>query len=378
MVRWARRMGSENEGPGIVQIAPTTVEWRGRELLYFGGSDYFRLSWNRGIRGVIRRAVDTLGPNVAASRTTTGNHPLYAGLERDLARMFRFPSAVLTSSGYLAPLVAVQGLAGSIGQVHRARTAHGCLRDAADLLGVSATDFDSVDDLQKQLGRPRKPGTPLVMTNGLSPLDGSLAPVSELLSVLPEEGWLLVDDAHGVGTLGRKGRGALEVQGVRDPRVLLTGTLSKAFGCYGGFVLGSKTFRDRVVEQGRCFQGNTPPPLPWVAGARAALRLLEERGTGWRRTLATRIQQAREVFPDSDPRRHAIGPTLVLVPQDPRATRRIGRRLQAAGIYPSWIRYSQGPADRFFRFALSSAHTTGEVSRLREAVMDCLPWCRVG
>lgn len=369
-------MGSENEGPEIVQIAPTTVEWRGRELLYFGGSDYFRLSWNRGIRGVIRRAVDTLGPNVAASRATTGNHPLYAGLERDLARMFRFPSAVLTSSGYLAPLVACQGLAGSVGHVHLSRTAHGCLRDAADLLGVPTTDFDSVDDLRKQLGRSRKSAPPLVMTTGLSPLDGSLAPVSELLSVLPGKGWLLVDDAHGVGTLGREGRGVLEVQGVRDPRVLLTGTLSKAFGCYGGFVLGSKTFRDRVVEQGRCFQGNTPPPLPWVAGARAALRLLQERGEGWRRTLATRIQKVRAVFPESDPRRHAIGPSFILVPRDPRATRRIGRRLQAAGIHPSWIRYSQGPADRFFRFAVSSAHTAEEVSRLGEVVEECLPWCR--
>ncbi len=370
-------MGSENEGPEIVQIAPTTVEWRGRELTYFGGSDYFRLSWNREVRRAIRRAVDTLGPNVAASRTTTGNHPLYAGLERDLARMFRFPSAVLTSSGYLAPLVAVQGLSGLVGHVYLARTAHGCLRDAADLLGVPTTDFDSVDDLRKQLGRSRKPLAPLVMTNGLSPLEGSLAPVSELLSVLPWEGWLLVDDAHGVGTLGREGRGVLEVQGVRDPRVLLTGTLSKALGCYGGFVLGSKTFRDRVVEQGRCFQGNTPPPLPWVAGARAALRLLQERGEGWRRTLATRIQKVRAVFPESDPRRHAIGPTFILVPRDPRATRRIGRRLQAAGIHPSWIRYSQGPADRFFRFAVSSAHTAEEVSLLGEVVGECLPWCRV-
>ena len=370
-------MGSEGEGPEIVQIAPTTVVWRGRELTYFGGSDYFRLSWNRDVRGAIRRAVDLLGPNVAASRTTTGNHPLYAALERDLARMFGFPSAVLTSSGYLAPLVAVQGIAGSVGHVYLARTAHGCLRDAADLLGVARTEFNGVEDLRKQIGRPGRPSASLVMTNGLSPIDGSLAPVSEILSLLPVEGRLLVDDAHGVGTLGRNGRGVLGVQEVRDPRVLLAGTLSKAFGSYGGFVLGSKTFRDRVVGQGCRFQGNTPPPLPWVAGARASVRLLRERGEGWRRSLASRIRELRSVFPESDPRRHAIGPTFVLVPLDPQAMRRIGRGLQAAGIFPSWIRYAQGPADRFFRFALSSGHTAEQVSRLRETVGACLPWCRM-
>lgn len=371
-------MGSEGEGPEIVQIDPTTVVWRGRQLTYFGGSDYFRLAWNRQIRGVIRRAVDSLGPNVSAGRTTTGNHPHYAALERDLSRMFRFPSALLTSSGYLAPLVAVQGLADRVGHVHLARTAHGCLRDAADLLGVGRTEFESVDDLRRQLGRSGNGPAPLVMTNGLSPLDGSVAPVSELLSLLPGEGWLLVDDAHGVGTLGRGGRGVLEVQGVRDPRVLLTGTLSKAFGCYGGFVLGSKPVRDRAVGRGRVFQGNTPPPLPWVAGARASVRLLQERGEVWRRTLASRIRKVREAFPESDPRRHAIGPTFILVPRDPRAIRRVDRRLQAAGIFPSWIRYAQGPADRFFRFAVSSGHTAEQMSGLAEAVVECLPWCRPG
>ena len=370
-------MASNGEGPELVQIDPTTVAWRGRELTYFGGSDYFRLSWNRQVRRSIRQAVDTHGPNVAASRTTTGNHPLYAELERDLARAFGFPAALLTSSGYLAPLVAGRGFAGEVRHVYLSRTAHGCLRDAADLLGLPRTEFVSPEDLRRLLRRSGRQRSPLVMTNGLSPLEGSLAPVLDLLAVLPESGRLLVDDAHGVGTLGRRGRGILEVQGIRDPRVVLTGTLSKAFGCYGGFVLGSKAIRDRMVSDGRCFQGNTPPPLPWVAGARTALRLVQERGEAWRSVLASRIQQVRAVFPESDPRRHATGPTFVLLPNDSGATRRIDRRLQAAGIYPSWIRYAQGPAERFFRFALSSAHTGEQVSRLRDAVGDSLAWCRV-
>jgi len=365
------RMGSNWEAPEVVQIDPTTVESRGRPLTYFGGCDYFRLSWNGEVRSAIRRGLALHGPNVAASRATTGNHPLYAAFERDLARAFGFPAAILTSSGYLAPLVAVQGFRGAVDHVFLAATAHGCLRDAADLLGVPQTGFDSVDALRARLADLPTSGRPLVLTNGLSPLDGTMSPVRELLAVLPERGRLLVDDAHGVGTLGNRGRGTLEALGVRDPRVVLTGTFSKAFGCYGGFVLGSKAFRDVAVSN-RLFQGNTPPPLPWVEGARTALSLIRERGGDWRRDLRERIQRVREVFPEGDPRRTASGPTFVLVPKEGRAQARMERRLRKEGLFPSWVRYAQGPADRFFRFALSSAHPWEAVDRLRGAVADCL------
>lgn len=374
MVRSTDRMGSNWEAPEVVQVDPTTVESRGRPLAYFGGCDYFRLSWNGEVRAAVRRGLALHGPNVAASRATTGNHPLYAAFERDLARAFGFPAAILTASGYLAPLLAAQGFRGAVDRVFLATTAHGCLRDAADLLGVPQMGFDSVEALRDRLADLPTTGRPLVLTNGLSPLDGTMSPVADLLGVLPERGRLLVDDAHGVGTLGNRGRGTLEALGVRDPRVVLTGTFSKAFGCCGGFVLGPKTFRDVTVSS-RLFQGGTPPPLPWMEGARTALSLIQERGEVWRGDLRERIQRVRAVFPEGDPRRDASGPTFVLVPKDGRAQSRMERRLRKEGLFPSWVRYAQGPADRFFRFALSSAHPWEAVDRLRGAVADCLADC---
>ncbi|MBN9691287.1 MAG: pyridoxal phosphate-dependent aminotransferase family protein [Verrucomicrobia bacterium] len=356
----------------LVQVDPTTVEFQGRRLVYFGGSDYLRLGWHPEVRRAVQRGLRRWGLNVAAGRTTTGNHPVYGELERILAQAFRFPAAVLTSAGYLAPLVAAQGLAGQVTQVFLADTAHGCLRDAARLLSVPIREFGgrSGATLRLELGSLPPGARPLVMVNGLSPLDGTLSPVKELLAELPESGWLLVDDAHGVGTLGGRGGGVLELAGVRDPRVILTGTLSKALGAYGGFVLGSRALRNAIVDGSRVFQGNTPLPPPWALAAVRSLELLEVHGAAWRAQLDKSIRYVREAFKPTDPRRVAVGPAFTLSPKQPREVARLTRRFLEVGIYPSRIRYAQGPADQFFRFAISRRHRRGELYRLRAVVAE--------
>ena len=198
-----------------------------------------------------------------------------------------------------------------------------------------------------------------------------MAPLAEALTRLPVEGLLLVDDAHGGGTLGRHGRGVVEVQGLREERILQTGTLSKALGSYGGFVLGPRWLRERILSQSQIFQGNTPLPPPWAAGALVALKLLSKQGGAWRAKLNERIQFVRAAFAATHPDRSlAPGPAFTLAPRDSRVTDRLGRRLLAAGIYPARIRYAQGPSDRFYRFAISSAHTWEQLTRLRDLVAE--------
>src|SRR5688572_17632636 len=98
--------------PGLAQVDPTHVRYRGKKYLYFGGCDYYRLTWHPALRRAVHRALDEGGWNVAASRTTTGNHPLYAALEGALADFFGSAAAVLAPTGYVANLLAAQALAG--------------------------------------------------------------------------------------------------------------------------------------------------------------------------------------------------------------------------------------------------------------------------
>lgn len=368
-------MPESREPPPLTQISPVTVEYRGRPLVYFGGSDYFRLAWHPRVRAAVARSARRDGHNVAASRLTTGNHPLHLELERELARFLGFPSAVLVPGGYLAPMVAVQALASQYSHVILDASAHGCLRDAAAISGLPVITFSRTDSgALTRATRSRARGfRPLILTDGLSPFDGSITPLREYLTALPDSALLLVDDAHGAGTLGVRGRGSLEHLGISDPRVLLTVTLSKALGAYGGAVLGPAWLREQVVRESRLYGGSTPLPPPLAAAGLAALELLGSFGPALRAKLRQNTRLVRERLADAGLAvRELPGPVFSFAPVGAECQTRLRRGLLAAGIYPNFIRYASGPADRYFRFAISTAHTKRQLITLADTLAKFL------
>ena len=366
-------MPASLEPPPLRQFSPTEVEFRGRRLTYFGGSDYFRLSWHGQVRAAVAQAAAEEGHDVAASRMTTGNHPLYAELERSLARFFGFPAALITASGYSAPLTAAQAMSGLVTHAIVDERAHSCLKDAARLLGVATVFFPhhGVAGLKQALQTCGKQAKPLVLTDGLSPLEGTAPPLAEYLAVLPPDGWLLLDDAHGVGTLGRRGRGVIDGLARRDPRVLLTLTMSKALGTYGGAVLGPKWLRERALTQSGMHSGSTPLPPPLAAGALASLELLRAGGTEWRTRLQANARGVKESFCANRPDWLARpGPTFSVALRDVQRQKHFRGKLLSSGIYPTLIRYRNGPADAFFRFAISSEHSVAQLAALGNVLAE--------
>jgi len=359
------------EPPVLTQVSPTEIEFRGRRLLYFGGSDYFRFSWRPRIRAAGAGAVRELGYSVGSSRMVTGNHPIYLDLERALVRFFGFPVAVLTAGGYLGPLVAAQGLAGRVTHVLVDEKCHGCLKDAATLAGAKTIPFHH-EDAQALTHAVRGCGRGAriaVFTDGLAAHEGSLAPLADYLAVLPGSGWLVVDDAHGTGTLGQHGRGSLEFLGLRDPRVIVTTTLSKALGCYGGVVLGPAWLRDCILRQSRIYGSSTAPPMAVAAATLVALSLLRQEGTKLRQQLRENTRYVKQAFLKRRPEcLDHPGPMFAVSPRQAQSQERLRQMLLAAGIYPTLIRYSSGPAARFFRFAVSTAHSKSQLATLRNVL----------
>lgn len=360
------------EPPALVQVSPTHVEFRNRQLLYFGGSDYFRLSWHPRVRATVTRSVREIGLSVASSRMVTGNHPVYLRLEGELAKFFRFPSAVLVSGGYSGPLVAAQALEGLVTHVLVDARAHGCLKDAAAILGVHPVSFQHDDPgaLGAAIRRCGRQSRVAVFTEGLSAHEGTIAPLREYLELLPANGVLLVDDAHGTGILGTRGRGSLEHLGLRDSRIILATTLSKALGCYGGAVLGPRWLRERVLRQSRIYGSSTALPLPLAAAGIVALDLIDQDGAALRARLRENTRIVKEAFRASHPDwLNRPGPMFAVAPAAVAAQESLRRRLLRAGIYPALIRYASGPADRFFRFAISTAHTHAQLVELRDLLL---------
>lgn len=355
----------------LQQIERTYVRQGRRKLVYFGGCDYFRLSSHPRVLRALHEGAEKYGLNVAASRTTTGNHALFGKLESELAKFFGVERAALLSNGYATNLAFTQTFAGEFTHALLDERAHGSLRDAAALLGCPVRTFRHRDapDFVRVLKRVGPRARPLVMTDGMFSHDGSLALLKEYLAVLPRGARLLVDDTHGAGTLGPRGRGTPEMCGVRDDRLVQTITLSKAFGVYGGAVLGPACVIEAVQERSRLFIGNTPPPLPLVNAALASVKVLRT-DRSLRARLIANVAATKTALRTSGwraPMLENSSPIIAVVPNSAERATRLSRALLRAGIFPSFISYAGGTP--YFRFAISSEHTPAQLDTLAQTLI---------
>ena len=342
----------------LTRVGHIHVQYRGRKLIYFGGCDYYRLAAGSRLKKVVMRTLQKDGLNVAASRVTTGNHTIYERLEAALRVFFKVDESLVTSTGYTANLVIAQALAGEFSHVVIDERAHASLKDAAQLFNCPIIEYKHRDPFHAAQGIARcgQFARIALLTDGVFAQDGSIAPVPELIRVLPSDGLLLLDDAHGAGVLGRNGRGTIEHFGIRDKRVVRSITLSKAFGAFGGAVLANKQICRRIVSRSRLFAGSTPPPLPLAKAAFCALANVRA-DTSLRARMKRNTKLLGRDFPI----------TAVLPRTDAEAVR-LKRDLLKAGIFPCLIHYPGGPCSAYFRFAISSEHTPAQIERLLDVI----------
>jgi len=357
--------------PAPRQIRRTYVLHRGRTVSYFGGCDYFRLSSHPQVLKALTTGLKQFGLSVSSSRLTTGNHPVYEQLEKSLARFFGAESATLASTGYAPNLMAAQALAGRFSHALIDERAHGSLADAAQLLDCPVLKFKHRDAgdlarLLRRLGNVR----PLVLTDGMFAHDGSVAPLKKYLAVLPAGAMVLVDDAHGAGVLGKNGRGTPEHEGVSSRQIIQTITLSKAFGVYGGAVLGPAELKARIIEASRLFIGSTPLPLPLASAAMKSMAVLKS-GRPFRARLFRNAGYVRgKLRAGGFAIEETPGPIISVVPAGVKEANHLKQRLLAGAIYPPFVRYPGGPEDGHFRFVISSEHSQKQLDALANALLS--------
>jgi len=356
----------------LQQLDRTYVRYRGRKLSYFAGCDYFRLASHPHVIAALKTGVDRYGLNVAASRLTSGNHRLYDQLEQALAAFFHADTAILVPTGSASNLVTAQALAGNFSHALIDEQSHPSLVDAARFLECPILRFKHRDpDEAAAAVRRCGPGAKLILlTDGMFSRDGTAAPLKEYQALLPKDAWIMVDDAHGAGVLGQSGRGTLEHSGTSRTRIIQGMTLSKAFGTFGGAILGSRALRRRVFERSGLFIGSTPLPLPIANAALESMRILKND-----KRLRTRLRS------NSDHVKSALqgagfsfadkpGPIVTLSSLPAREFPALKRALLGANIYPSFIRYPGGPPTGYFRFMISSEHSRQQLDRLIDVLVS--------
>jgi 7-keto-8-aminopelargonate synthetase-like enzyme len=225
------------------------------------------------------------------------------------------------------------------------------------------------DDLARRVRRLDAPTRPILLTDGMFAHDGGVSPQRAYRRVLPRNGWMLVDDAHGAGILGKTGQGSVELEGVDRRQLVQTITLSKAFGVYGGAILSPRSVREKILARSRLFIGNTPLPLPLASAAMAALNIVKGdhrlRSRLERNAADTkeRLRRSGLSLPNNP------GPIVSVVPKNNRDAAALNRRLLTAGILPPLINYPGAPKGGFFRFVISSEHTKEQLDVLVETLI---------
>lgn len=356
----------------IERKSATRAVIAGRDVVAFAGCDYLGLAHHSAVLAALQRGLPELGLSASASRETTGNHVAHEELEARLARFLGAEAALLVPDGYLSNLVAVQSLGPRFPRALVDRNAHASVLDALAAARVDATPYEHADATAAAHEIDRRAGEWLaVLTDGVYPAHGTLAPLAELAAALPRrQGVLLVDDCHGFGVLGAHGRGTCEHFGVADARIVITGTLSKAAGACGGFVAGSAELVAAMRET-RAFVGSTPIAPALARAGVVAIDVLEH-DADRRARLRANIDRVRHGLRAQDlPAHDQPIPVFALKLEPPERMERVFRSLLEHGFLLPFVRYLDVHGGHL-RLAVSSEHTADDIAALLACLARCL------
>jgi len=346
-------------------------------LLDFGSNDYLDLATSIALKSAASEAIQKHGVGARASALVSGMHPEYQTLCRTISQFEGAGDALLFPTGYMANVGVITALVGQGDVVFCDRLNHASLVDGCRLSHAQFRVYPhcDLDILERELNKVTDARRKLIVTDGLFSMDGDLAPLPELWELSQMHNtMLLVDEAHATGVFGEHGRGSVEHFQLEDKPIIRVGTLSKAIGCLGGFVAGSRELIDYLRNISRTQIYATGLPATLCAAASAAFDQVQSNPEARQRLLAnanlcrTELERARINFAHG-----SCGPIVPVILSDAGLAVSVSQKLQEAGFFVPAIRPPTVPAGTSrLRITLSTAHTNEDihslVSHLREVL----------
>lgn len=369
LFRELRRIDSP-QGPHI-QIG-------GKSFLNFSSNDYLGLASHPALAEAAIKCTETFGTGAGASRLICGSLAPFHELEEQLAAFKKTTAALTFSTGYAAATGAITALMGRDDVIILDKLVHASIVDAAKLSGAKLRVFDhnNLNDLEKILAwadekSRQKPDAlhTLLITESIFSMDGDAAPLREIVALKEKYGaWLMVDEAHATGIIGQGGRGLADKLGVGNQIEIQFGTLGKALGASGGYICGSQSLIDYLVNRARSFIFSTAPVPAAAAAASAGIQLAQSaEGETRRKDLFSRLDEL-----NSKLKVHPPGVQSAIVPLiygDEKKAVSIAGDLRKQNIFVPAIRYptvARGAAR--LRVTLTAAHTADDVAKLCAAL----------
>ncbi len=342
------------------------VKIDGRPVILMASNNYLGLASHPKLKQAAISATERYGVGTGASRLISGTLTPHTELETALARFKQTEAALVFGSGYLANLGLIPALIGSDGLILADRLSHASLIDGCRVSRASFRVFHHRDltHLERLLIRRPPRRDILIVTEGIFSMDGDLSPLPDLIDLAEKyEARLLVDDAHGTGVMGLHGRGSLEHFGVESRLPFHMGTLSKALGTSGAYVVGPESVIRYLVNRSRPFIYTTASPPATAAASLAAIAVLQaepaRRSRLWenRQYFYAGLQELGFLMTDS------VSPIIPIVIGRPEKATAMANRLLELGVYAPAIRPPTVPKDTSrIRATVTSEHSRDQLS----------------
>jgi glycine C-acetyltransferase len=350
----------------------------GREVLLFAGSNYLDLAGHPEVVEAAARGARQWGAAAGGSRLISGNLAIHEALEEELAEFFGTEAALVFNTGYMANVGVIPALVGPGDVLVSDELNHASIIDGARLARSQVAVFKhgDIESFSEVLRRLRADGTSakriLVAIDGVYSMDGDVAPVAEIVKLAHDaEAMVLLDDAHGTGVLGRRGRGTAEAAAVLSEVDILMGTLGKSVGSFGAFIAGSQKLRDLLVNTARSFIFSCALAPSQVEASRTSLRLIDEEP--WRRQrLRENCDRLRDRLAKAG---ISTAPStthiLPVVLGDNERTMAVCERLLERGYYAQGIRHPSVPlGSARLRITPMASHEESEIDGLADAIIE--------
>jgi 8-amino-7-oxononanoate synthase len=255
----------------------------GGRIVNFCSNDYLGLANHPDVINAFKLAADRYGVGSGSAHLICGHGESHHALEEELAEFTGRDRALLFSTGFMANIGVISAILGSGDTVFEDRLNHASLLDGGLSSGARFMRYAHADVENLNAKLKKAQGNKLIVTDGVFSMDGDFAPLQALTKTAKDQSaWLMVDDAHGLGVIGRHGGGLLQYHDLHQDDVqVLMGTLGKAFGTFGAFVAGSETLIETLIQKARTYIYTTALPPAVAEATRASLKIVSTEN--WRR-----------------------------------------------------------------------------------------------
>ena len=350
--------------------SPTLAVIKGRETILLGTYNYMGMTFDPDVIAAGKAAYDKFGTGTNGSRALNGTFHDHVEVEAALRDFYGTSGAIVFSTGYQANLGIISAIAGRGEYIILDADSHASIYDGCAMGNAEVVRFrhNSVEDLDKRLGRlPKEPGK-LVVLEGVYSMLGDVAPLREMVAVAKKHGCMvLVDEAHSMGFFGEHGRGVYEEQGLEPDVDFVIGTFSKSVGTVGGFCVSNHPQFEilRFVCRPYIFTASLPPAV--VATAAASIRKLmtakDKRDRLWRnvRALHAGLKDLGFRLPTDAPESAIVAVLL----DDQEQAVRMWQALLESGLYVNVARPPATPTGVFLlRCSVCAEHTPEQIAQV--------------